>query len=62
MSDSDHRITGGQKSVSFFRRLFTLVLPIALQSLISALVNSADVVMIAGVGKTRCRRCHWPGR
>ena len=34
----------------FYTSLFRLVLPIAVQNLISTAVNSADVVMVGAVG------------
>ena len=37
---------------TFYRSLFNIVTPIALQNLISAAVNSADVVMLGYVGQT----------
>jgi putative MATE family efflux protein len=37
---------------TFYRNLFVLVGPIALQNLISAAVNSADVIMLGYVGQT----------
>lgn len=40
------------ESKSFYRALFKIVAPIALQNLISAAVNSADVVMLSYVGQT----------
>ena len=52
MRDGNGRTNHGQESAAFSRRLFALVLPIALQNLISALVSSADVVMIAGVSQS----------
>ena len=41
-----------QDSRSFYKQLFILVGPIALQNLISAAVNSADVLMLNYVGQT----------
>lgn len=39
-------------SKNFYRSLFKIVAPIALQNLITAAVNSADVVMLSYVGQT----------
>ena len=36
----------------FYKSLFKIVLPITLQNLISAAVNSADVIMLSKVGQT----------
>ena len=40
--------TGNQ----FYRKIFHLVLPIVIQNLLSAAVNSADVVMLNSVGQS----------
>lgn len=40
------------KTINFTRLLFSLALPIAFQSLISSLVNMADVVMLSGVSQS----------
>ena len=40
--------TGNQ----FYRKIFHLVLPIVIQNLLSAAVNSADVVMLNYVGQS----------
>lgn len=40
------------KTPSFSRQLFALVIPIAFQSLISSLVNMADVVMVGSVSQS----------
>jgi len=47
MSGKTHFIHGGM-----YRRLIALMLPIILQNLISAIVNSADVFMLSSVGQT----------
>ena len=39
------------KQNGFYRSLFALVLPIAVQNLISTAVSSADVVMVGYVGQ-----------
>ena len=39
------------ESRQFFKSLFTIVGPIALQNLISAAVGSADVIMLGKVGQ-----------
>src|SRR5574344_2013412 len=41
-----------QEAKSFYRSLFIIVGPIALQNLITAAVSSADVVMLGYVGQT----------
>lgn len=49
-----HRIDNlaGKKQQGFYQKLFALVLPIALQNLITNAVNSADVLMLGYVGQT----------
>ena len=37
---------------SFYKSLFTIVAPIALQNLLGAAVGSADVIMLGYVGQT----------
>ena len=41
-----------EESRSFYRRMFALVLPMALQNLINVGVTTADVVMLGRVGET----------
>ena len=41
-----------EESRSFYRRMFALVLPLALQNLINVVVTTADVVMLGRVGET----------
>ena len=44
--------TGVGNSKIFYRSVFALVLPMALQNLINVAVTSADVVMLGKVGET----------
>ena len=41
-----------RKDTSFYRQLYILVLPIAIQNLISAMVNSVDVLMLNYVSES----------
>ena len=40
-----------QKKDNFYKSLFALVIPIAIQNLITSAVNSADVFMLGFVGQ-----------
>ena len=40
------------ESKQFYRSVFTLVMPMALQNLINTAVTSADVIMLGKVGET----------
>lgn len=42
----------GKEKSAFYRNVFTLVLPLALQNLINVSVSTADVVMLGKVGET----------
>ena len=45
-------IGSGQERASFYRSVFSLVIPMALQNLINVAVSSADVIMLGRVGET----------
>ena len=47
------KMSGEQKK--FYKALFALVIPIAIQNFISNAVNSADVIMLGYVGQTFLR-------
>ena len=51
LKSSEHQKESQAETLQFFKSLFTIVGPIALQNLISAAVGSADVIMLGYVGQ-----------
>jgi len=52
MADMEKTVNSIQFNISFRRSLVALVVPIALQNFISALVNSADIIMLGTVSQS----------
>lgn len=46
----------------FYRNVFALVLPMALQNLINVGITSADVIMLEKLEKSPCHPVRWQGR
>lgn len=47
---------------AFYRDMFKIALPVALQNIISYSVNLTDTVMLASWGKLPCQQLLWPTR